>query len=309
MARVLVIGAAGFIGSHVTDTLLAAGHTVIGLDNLRSGQRDNLAPALAQPGFRLQIADAAVPGVLEDALQADQIEAVVHLAALVSVAESVAEPELNFALNVALTQRVAEAVRVTGTPRLVYASSAAVYGTPAVLPLPETAPTCPLSPYGAAKLASEALLFGHASCFGFAAAAFRFFNVYGPRQDPKSPYSGVISIFRNRCQAGEAVTIQGDGRQTRDFVAVGDVARVVAEAAVRATPLATGPYNVGTGRSTTLLELLTVLRSQYPQAPEPAFAPARAGDIRHSCAEPAKLTHALGWGPSTTLTEGLAWAD
>jgi len=307
MARLLVTGVAGFIGSHLTELLLAEGHTVTGVDSLRTGKRENLAAVMDHEHFSFVHADAGEPDLLLGLLRDLKADAVVHLAALVSVAESVSDPDSNFALNVTLTQQVAEAVRMAGTPRVVFASSAAIYGNPAVLPLPESAPAEPLSPYGAAKLASEVLLAGHARCFGFHAAFLRFFNVYGPRQDPRSPYSGVISIFRDCCQAGQPVTFHGDGLQTRDFIAVADLARVIATAAVRPEPLPDGAYNVGTGVATTLLDLLDTLRSAHPDIPAPIFTAPRPGDIRHSCADVSKLAAALGWKPATPLATGLRW--
>lgn len=307
MRSILVTGGAGFIGSHVCDNLLAAGHRVIAVDSLRTGRLENLLSARGHPGFRFVHADAATPGLLTGLLEESKADAVIHLAALVSVAESVTDPDLNFALNVAMTQQVALAMRQVGTPRVVFASSAAVYGTPLSLPLSESAPTAPLSPYGAAKLASEALLMGQSQCFGYRAASLRFFNVYGPRQDPASPYSGVISIFRDRCAAGLPVAIHGDGQQTRDFVAVADVARVVAETATRGEPLPDGAYNVGTGTEVSLLALLDLLRSMHPAAPVPEFTAARPGDIRNSCADVSKLEAELGWKPSTPLATGLGW--
>ena len=229
MAHILVTGAAGFIGSHTVDQLLAAGHIVSGVDNFRTGRRENLAKARAGSGgrFTLHEADISIAGVLEKLVAASKPDAIIHLAALVSVPESIADPELNFRLNLHATHLVAEAARRHGIRRIVFASSAATYGNARELPIPESAEKFPISPYGAAKLASEAVLLGHGAAFGITVRCQRYFNVFGPRQDPASPYSGVISVFERRYREGKPVTIHGDGDQTRDFISVHDVARAI----------------------------------------------------------------------------------
>ena len=305
MAKILVTGAAGFIGSHTTDFLLAEGQTVVGVDNLRTGRRENLDSALQSPRFALHLLDVAAPGALAALVAAERPDAIVHLAALVSVQESMANPALNFSLNLHATQLVAEAARVTGVGRVVFASSAAIYGDGAEQPIRESAEKRPVSPYGAAKLASEDLLLGHGACYGFTVRCQRYFNVYGPRQDPASPYSGVISIFARRYGEGKGVTIYGDGRQTRDFVAVRDVARANALAATR-PGLVAGSVNICTGRATSLGELAGIFSALHPDVPAPAHAPARPGDIRHSLGDPAAAAAELGFTARTTVAEGLA---
>jgi UDP-glucose 4-epimerase len=304
MPHVLVTGAAGFIGSHTVDQLLAAGHRVTGLDNFRTGRRANLEAALRSPHFRLQegdVADAAAVDALVAELHPD---AVIHLAALVSVQESITDPALNFRLNVQATQVVAEACRRHRVSRLVFASSAAVYGDAPDLPLHEDAPKSPISPYGAAKLASEALLLGHAAAYGLVVRCQRYFNVFGPRQDPASPYSGVISIFDRRYREGRGVTIFGDGRQTRDFISVHDVARGNVIAATR-PGVATGIANLCTGRATSLLEVVAVFRAHYPALPPPTHAAPRAGDIVHSRGDPGAADRALDFRAGVPVEEGL----
>jgi UDP-glucose 4-epimerase len=305
MAKILVTGAAGFIGSHTTDFLLAEGQTVVGVDNLRTGHRANLAAALRSARFALHVLDVAAPGVLAALVAAERPDAIIHLAALVSVQESIANPALNFSLNLQATHLVAEAARVSGVGRVVFASSAAIYGDGGAQPVRETAEKRPVSPYGAAKLAAEALLLGHGACYGFTVRCQRYFNVYGPRQDPASPYSGVISIFARRYREGKAVTIYGDGRQTRDFIAVRDVARANALAATRAG-LASGAVNICTGRATSLLELAGIFSTHHPGVPPPAHAPARPGDIIHSLGDPAAAGAELGFTARTGVAEGLA---
>lgn len=304
MAHILVTGAAGFIGSHTADQLLAAGHAVTGVDNFRTGRRANLASALESPRFALVEHDVAADGVLADIVARVRPDAIIHLAALVSVQESIANPDLNYALNVQATHRVAEAARLHGVRRIVFASSAAIYGDATDLPLRETTPTNPISPYGAAKLASEALLLGHGAAFGLTVRCQRYFNVFGPRQDPASPYSGVISIFDRRYREGKAVTIFGDGRQTRDFISVHDVARANVLAATK-PDIASGAANVCTGRATTLNEVVGVFSHAYPAVPACTYAPARAGDIVHSLGAPEAATAALGFRAAVGVEAGL----
>jgi UDP-glucose 4-epimerase len=305
MAKILVTGAAGFIGSHTTDYLLGEGHAVVGVDNFRTGRRENLAAALRSPAFALQERDVAEPGVLAALVGAERPDAIIHLAALVSVQESIANPALNFSLNVQASQLVAEAARLHGVGRVVFASSAAIYGDATERPLRESAEKCPVSPYGAAKLASEALLLGHGACYGFTVRCQRYFNVFGPRQDPSSPYSGVISIFARSYREGQPVTIYGDGRQTRDFIAVRDVARANALAATRAG-LTSGAANICTGRATSLLDLAGIFSAHHPGVAAPVHRPARAGDIIHSLGDPAAAAAALGFTARTGVAEGLA---
>jgi UDP-glucose 4-epimerase len=304
MAHILVTGAAGFIGSHTVDQLLGGGHEVTGIDNLRTGRRTNLSRALGLQQFTLHEADVAAPGVLDRLVAARPVDAIIHLAALVSVQESITNPELNYTLNLQATHLVAEAARQHRVPRIVFASSAAIYGDVTNLPIREDAEKKPISPYGAAKLASEALLFGHGAAFGIVVRCQRYFNVFGPRQDPASPYSGVISIFDRRYREGKPVTLYGDGQQTRDFVSVHDVARANMLAATK-PGLVSGVANICTGRATTLLEVVKVFRQEYPQAMPPAHAPARGGDIIHSRGAPERAMAELGFRAETSVESGL----
>jgi len=305
MTHVLVTGAAGFIGSHTVDQLLAAGHHVTGIDNFRTGRPANLGAAHPHSAFNLQERDITVSGVLERVISSTRPDAIIHLAALVSVQESMSDPALNFSLNVQATHTVAEAARQHRVPRVVFASSAAVYGETSAGATAEDAPTRPISPYGAAKLASEALLLGHAAAFGFTVRCQRYFNVYGPRQDPASPYSGVISIFERRYREGKPVTIFGDGQQTRDFISVHDVARANVLAATQAN-VPSGIANICTGRATSLREIAAIFNRHYPALPPPTHAPARAGDILHSLGSPATAAAELGFHAHGDIATGLA---
>lgn len=304
MASILVTGAAGFIGSHTVDQLLEAGHRVAGVDSLRTGHRANLASALGSPRFHLHEADVAADGTLDALVGQVRPEAIIHLAALVSVQESLRDPDLNHRLNVHATHLVAEAARRHGVRRIVFASSAAIYGDATALPIRESADKAPISPYGAAKLASEAMLAGHAAAYGLTVRCQRYFNVFGPRQDPASPYSGVISIFARRYAAGQPVTIFGDGRQTRDFISVHDVARANVLAATR-PDLPSGAANICTGRATSLLEVATVFGRAFPSVPGPRHEPPRAGDIVHSLGDPSAAAESLGFRAEVGVEAGL----
>lgn len=301
----LVTGAAGFIGSHSVDRLLAAGERVVGLDNFSSGRRANLEAAFKSPLFSCVEADIRNHAAIERLFDEYGFSGVLHLAALVSVPLSVQDPQLNFEINVAATDALARLCVKKGCRRLVFASSAAVYGAAEQFPITEAAPLRPISPYGAAKLAGENMLSGYAAAFGLEAVCFRNFNVYGPRQDPASPYSGVLSIFADRYRAGVPVTIYGDGEQTRDFVAVRDVAEANVRALTHAGPFA-GIFNVCTGTAISINELVGRFAELYPGSAAPQLAPGRSGDIRHSLGDCTSLERCLKFRPAIPFEQGLA---
>lgn len=304
MARILITGAAGFIGSHTADLLLQEGHSVLGLDNFRTGRRENLERALRHPSFELAQADVAEPGRLGAAAASFRPQALIHLAALVSVPESIAKPEENERLNFGATRLVAEAARAHRIATIVFASSAAVYGGGAPLPVSEQAPCSPMSPYGEAKLRSEALLIEMAREGGPLVRCLRYFNVYGPRQDPSSAYSGVISRFAAAMAAGRPPTILGDGEQTRDFVYVGDAARanLLASTAPGRSPAV---MNICTGRACSLNGLFAAMADAWGFRGAAVHAAPRPGDIRHSLGEPGRARREIGFTAVTTLEEGL----
>ncbi len=300
----LVTGAAGFIGSHSVEWLLRHGWRVVGVDNLRTGRLDNLADARSSPNFTLVIADAGDETAMRPLFQQHRFTGMLHLAALVSVPESFREPELNYRLNLATADTLARLCLEFECKRLVFASSAAVYGANAALPNRESALPQPLSPYAAAKLAAEVMLLGYAASYRLEAVCLRYFNVYGPRQDPGSPYSGVLSIFTDRFQRGLPVTVYGDGEQTRDFISVRDVAEYNGQALTR-QDVVVGRYNVCTGHAVSLKQVLAIYRELFPNAPPTEFASGRIGDIRHSLGDPALLREMLQFSAQTEFAQGL----
>jgi len=297
--RVLVTGGAGFIGSHSVEALLAAGAEVVVLDNFSSGKRANLPV----PADRLTVVEGDIRDPAAVARATERATHVLHLAAQVSVRASVEDPGNSCSQNVLGFVNVLDAARRGGVRCVAYASSAAVYGTPRELPLTEASPTAPISPYGLEKLIDEqyAALFGE--LYGLPTLGLRYFNVYGPRQDPGSQYAGVISKFADAVAAGAPLTIFGDGSQTRDFVYVGDVARANV-AALRSGQ--TGIANVGTGTSVTLIELVESLERVAGRKADRRFADAVAGDIRHSAMTPQRMLELAGGRAPTSLGAGLA---
>ncbi|RPI41995.1 MAG: NAD-dependent epimerase/dehydratase family protein [Betaproteobacteria bacterium] len=295
--HVLVTGGAGFIGSHSVEALLEAGAEVTVLDNFSAGKRSNL-PADAK--LRVVEGDIRDTTSVERAMMG--VDRILHLAAQVSVRASVDEPVLSASHNVTGFLNVANAARRSGALRFVYASSAAVYGAPHALPLDEESVCEPLSPYGLEKLVNDqyAALFGQ--LYGTSTLGLRYFNVYGPRQDPASPYAGVISRFASRLAGDEPLKVFGDGQQTRDFIFVKDVARANV-AALRST--FNGVLNVGTGSSVSLLELIETLGACAGRTPVVHFDPPAPGDIRHSAMRPNRIREALGFVAKTKLRDGL----
>ena len=297
--NVLITGGAGFIGSHLVEHMLAAGNVMRVLDNLSTGKRENL-PIHSRLEFVL--GDIRDRGLVLDC--ARDVQAIIHLAAVASVQASVDDPTGTHATNFDGTLHLLEAARQRHVRRFLYASSAAVYGDNTRLPLVEEEILNPLSPYAADKLAGEYYLRFYHAKFGIETTAFRFFNIFGPRQDPSSPYSGVISIFIERVSRGEPVTVFGDGRQTRDFVYVGDLVKLLMQALAR-TEAVGQVINVGRGMQCSLLELLEALEKLTGKPVERRFEAARLGDIVHSCADISRLVRLLGKAPDTDIATGL----
>jgi UDP-glucose 4-epimerase len=300
MALYLVTGGAGFIGSHLTETLRARGETVRVLDDLSTGRRENL-PADVQ----LIVGDVADRTTVDHAMAG--ADGCFHLAAIASVARGLEDWLGTHRTNLTGTITVFDAARESRIP-VVYASSAAVYGDCALQPISETAPTAPLSAYGADKLGCELHARVAAHAHGIPTVGLRFFNVYGPRQDPGSPYSGVISIFCGRLVRGASVDIFGDGQQTRDFVFVADAVAALL-AAMQAAPaigIQAPVFNVCTGAAISVLELAHTIGRLAGHAPLISHGPPRQGDIRVSVGAREGAVAALGLGAPTALSTGLA---
>ncbi len=309
MARLpiaIVTGGAGFIGSHTVDHLLESGHRVVVLDDFSTGKRANLAHRAEHPAlhvFEHDIAHGIFAPLAAITRDHGPVTKIVHLAAQVSVVRSVQNPLHDMEVNYGGTLHVLEYARAHGVSKVVFASSAAIYGDVAELPVDEAATCRPVSPYGIHKLASEHALAYYATVHGVSGAALRFFNVYGPRQDPSSPYSGVISIFSDRARAGKPLVIFGDGAQTRDFVYVGDVVRAIAAALAHAGPFVVA--NVGTGTELTVLELARTIVELCGAHVPIDHAPARAGEIVKSRARVDRLRDVLDVVAKTALSDGL----
>ncbi len=297
----LVTGGAGFIGSHLTDALTAAGRTVRVLDNLSTGLPDNLAHI--SPAPELVRGCATDPAAVGRAVAG--CDTVFHLAALASVAKSVEDPLASHAACATGALTVFDAARRAGVRRVVYAGSASAYGNASdEAGQDEDTPLMALSPYAAAKLAGELYAESFAHSYGLETVRLRFFNVFGPRQRADSPYSGVIAIFAALLAAGRTPTVHGDGLQSRDFVYVSDVANALMLAAD--TPGVSGRvYNVGTGVSVNLLELVTELNAILGTSAVPVHGPARPGDVRHSRAKIGRIRADLGYAPAVPFADGL----
>lgn len=300
--KALVTGGAGFIGSHLVRALLDRGDEVAVLDDLSTGRRSNLAGLEGR--IRFVEGDAADPAPAAEACRG--AEAVFHLAAIPSVPRSVEDPVGTSRANVLATISVLAAARAAGARRLVFASSSSVYGETPGLPKEEGMPAVPISPYGVAKAAAESFTRIWPALHGLETVSLRFFNVFGPRQDPTSPYAAVIPRFVAAALRGRRATIFGDGRQTRDFTYVENVVAALLLAAAAPAEKASGRvFNVAAGRETSLLDLLESLGRIVGRAVEADHAPARAGDIRRSVASIGAARDALGYDPRVDVTEGL----
>ena len=297
----LVTGGAGFIGSHLVAALVDSGCRVTVLDNLSSGYLDNIAAYQERITF--------IEGDIRDTAALDRAvkgcEVVFHLAAEIFVPRTIEKPLESAEINDLGTLKVLEAARQNGLKRVVLSSSCAVYGNPAEMPIGENTPAKPLSPYAVQKLAGEHYAAVYSELYGLETASLRYFNVYGPRQDPSSPYSGVISIFLERAGRGETPVIYGDGEQSRDFIYVVDVVRANLLAA-RQSGISGKVFNIGTGRDTTVNRLWKAISSLTNATRVPDHKLTREGDIRTSVADISLAKETLGFQAKTSLEEGLA---
>ena len=302
--RALVTGGAGFIGSHIAQRLLETGHEVVVLDNFSSGSRANIA-AIGND-VRVVEGDVRDLGTVETC--AAGCEVIFHEAAIVSVPYSIERPQESHDVNIQGTLNVLQAARKARTRRVLFASSAATYGEEPTLPKTEAMRPEPMSPYGVVKLTGEHYLATWSKLFGVETVALRYFNVFGPRQDPKSAYSGVISIFVDRILAGRPITFFGDGEQSRDFIYVANVVDANILAATR-DGVSGRVFNVACGKRTTLRQLASLIegaagRTQSPV--ERVFADPRAGDIKDSVADISRARAELGYEPAVDVEVGLA---
>jgi UDP-glucose 4-epimerase len=300
MRKCLVTGGAGFIGSHLTETLLACGHPVRVLDDLCTGRAENLE------AIRDQV--ELIEGSITDAdtvwAAMKDVEWVFHLAALPSVQRSVEDPGSTHEVCATGTLRVLDAARQAGVRRVVYAASSSAYGDTPGTVRREDDPVAPLSPYAAAKLAGEHYCRAFTATYGLETVRLRFFNVFGPRQNPYSPYSGVIALFIAAMSEGRSPTVHGDGLQSRDFTYVANAVQALLRAAE--APAAVGHvYNIGNGRTVSVLDLIGHLNRLFDLQLPPVHQPARAGDVRHSQADISRARRDLGYEPAVSFEEGL----
>lgn len=293
--KVMVTGGAGFIGSHIVDRLIALGHDVSIIDNLSTGKKAFIHPKASF--YRVDLRDRQIREILE----AERPEAVIHQAAQIDVPTSVRDPLFDAETNILGTLQLLEACRRSGVRKIVYASSAAVYGEPAYLPIDEKHPVDPLSNYGVSKFTPESYLKVYKRLYGLDYTILRYANVYGIRQDPRGE-GGVIAIFLGRVLRNQVLTIFGDGKQTRDFVYVGDIA----DANIRALHRGGGMiFNLGTGVPTSLEKLVGILEEVTEKKIRVEYGPERPGDIKHSHFDIRRAKKWLDWTPRIDLKTGL----
>lgn len=294
--KILITGGSGFIGSHVVERYQDIAEVFV-LDNLRTGHRKNL------DGLKCRFVEGSIMDrpLLDELMQG--VDYIFHLAALVSVPESMALPGEAVDLNVHGLLNVLESGRKHGVKKLCFASSAAVYGENPIQPKVENMVPDPRSPYAITKLDGEYYCGLYAREGWLQTACIRFFNVFGPRQDPNSAYAAAVPIFLQRAKSGQPITVYGDGGQTRDFIFVKDIVGALSFAAENAH--VTGVFNAGYGKAITILELVEEIKRLTGSAAEIKFEPVRAGDIRHSTSDPSKLM-AAGWVPQFDVASGLS---
>ena len=294
--KILVTGGAGFIGSHVVDGYVAAGHEVLIVDNLVTGKRENL-----NPKARFFEHDILDPKTAE-LIRRERPDVINHHAAQMDVRRSVADPVFDARVNILGTIGLLDAARQSGVRKFLFVSSGgAAYGEQEQFPAPETHPTWPVSPYGVSKRSGELYCHFFMVEYGVPFVAFRYANVYGPRQDPHGE-AGVVAIFSGKMLRGEPVTVNGDGKQTRDYVFVGDVARMSLLALEKD---ATGPVNIGTGIETDVNVLAEKIRAAAGSGSAIDHGPAKSGEQRRSVVDPRRAAEVFGWRPEVSLDEGL----
>ncbi|HEU0023021.1 MAG TPA: NAD-dependent epimerase/dehydratase family protein [Thermoleophilaceae bacterium] len=299
--RALVTGGAGFIGSNLVDALLERGDEVTALDNVSTGRRENIEQALAA-GAELAEVDLRDADAVAVLVERARPEVVFHLGAQVDVRKSVADPGFDSAVNVGGTVNVLRAAQAHGVRRVVFASTGgAIYGEAQTIPAPEDHPVTPEAPYGLSKFCAENYCALFTRLHGLSTVALRFGNVYGPRQDPLGE-AGVIAIFCGRVLDGGRPVVFGDGLQTRDYVHVHDI---VSANLLAADSDAGGPFNIGRGEETTVIDLVEALAPHTPNGFTPDFQPERTGEVRHIALDASRAREELGWEPRVGIEEGL----
>jgi UDP-glucose 4-epimerase len=302
MSLYLITGVAGFIGSSLARAVLSRGDQVRGVDNLSTGNRENIAEILNRIDFRE--ADIVDLDAMHKACAG--IDFVLHQAAIPSVPKSVLDPLGSNRANIDGTVNVLVAARDAKVKRVVYAASSSAYGDTPTLPKHEEMKPDPISPYAVAKLASEQYMISFYRCYGLETVCLRYFNIFGPRQDPSSPYSGVLAKFITQMLRGEQPTIHGDGEQSRDFTYIDNAVDANLLACTAPAPKAAGQmFNVATGRRVTLNETFSLLQGLTSHKGQPKYGPERGGDIKHSLADISKAEAGLGYKPKVDFEEGL----
>ncbi len=301
-STIIVTGASGFIGSHLVDQLLAKGYDVIGIDNMRTGKKENLSNVRNNDRFRLLIAD-----IRDDDLAiqiSDDVDAIYHLAAISSVSTSIDDPLLVHDVNTSGTVKILELARALNAKRVVFSSSAAVYGDPEEMPIRENSTLKPLSPYAASKIAAEMYIRSYSSSYDIDSTILRYFNVYGPRQ-AYSEYSGVVSIFTNRALASEPINIEGEGEQTRSFVHVSDVARATILAGELNTAIG-ATINISGKNLISILHLANLMKENVQDCnSEIVHVAPRLGDVKDSIGSMERAQKLLSFTPLIPLERGL----
>ena len=302
MAVYLITGIAGFIGSSLARKLLQRGEQVRGVDNFSTGKGENLAQILGQIEFH----EADILDLDAMKLACAGVDYVLHQAAIPSVPKSVLDPIASNRANVDGTVNVLVAARDAGVKRVIYAASSSVYGDTPTLPKHERMTPDPISPYAVAKLASERYMISFYRCYGLETVSLRYFNIFGPRQDPSSPYSGVLAKFITQMLAGQQPTIFGDGEQSRDFTYIDNAVEAnLLACKAPARQVAGKVFNVATGRRVTLNETFKLLRTLISYSGSPIYAAERSGDIKHSLADISAAEELLGYRPRVSFEEGL----
>lgn len=296
--NILVTGGAGFIGSHLVDTLIERGHTVFVYDNLSSGKTTNINPEAI-----LIQADICDKNALEKAFTDNALDIIYHLAAQIDVRKSAADPLADAETNILASLHLIHLAATHGIKKFIFSSTGgAIYGDTSLRPTTENHPEHPLSPYGIAKLSIDKYLHFYREIMNLPSVSLRYGNVYGPRQNPHGE-AGVVAIFLNKMFGEEQPTINGDGMQSRDYVFVGDVVR--ANIAALETESASGIYNIGTGKETTVNELFSLLNDFFDNSFQEIHAPAKAGEQKTSCLDTARAESELAWQPTVSLKDGL----